>query len=66
MNWIGQENVPFVNTPSFFIHVSGRQEQAVSARPCAEPGGKQPGSQLQSLNLACYSPVMIFKCLDVS
>ena len=29
MNWIGQENVPFVNTPFLFYSRVGQQEQAV-------------------------------------
>lgn len=57
VNWIGQENVPFVNTPFlFYSRVRTAGAGCSVPVPAQSPRGKQLGSQLQFLNLAFFHP----------
>lgn len=51
VNRIGQENVPFVNTPFLFYSRVRTAGAGCSALP-AQSRAQQPGSELQFLNLA--------------
>lgn len=50
----------------FLFTCQDSRSRLFSARPCTELERKQLGSQLQFLNLAFYSLIVIFKCLDLS
>lgn len=64
MNWIGQENVPFVNTPFLFYSRVGQQQQAAQCPPLGSARGKAAWTSAADFRPLFDSPGEIVKSLD--